>query len=358
MNIIYSEAMPIVKASNLPTYDRLIKEGRPILPTDRAVTQDIRELHIGFCNLMPDAAMEATERQWFRLIGESNRVAQIYIHPFTLPVFERGQDTQTHIDAYYENFETLKTAGLDALIVTGANEETNPHVSDIDTWHPLKELLEWAYDNVASTICSCLASHGLMTYYHGQKPSWRDTKKWGVFSHKVTQRDHPLIRGMNTRLDVPHSRFSEISRSQYDKAGMNVLIETGTQDVHLAVSPDGFRQICLQGHPEYDTSSLMKEYKRDVGWYQTGQMAHYPPLPANYFNDEIIHILDGVKEKILAGEKADFPEEEITALLDNTWADSARSFIAGWIGHVYQTTNVDRQKLFMDGIDPNNPLNL
>ena len=358
MIIIYSKAMPIVKASNLPTYDRLIKEGRPILPTDRAITQDIRELHIGFCNLMPDAAMEATERQWFRLIGESNRVAQIYIHPFTLPVFERGEDMQEHIGKHYETFEALKAEGLDALIVTGANEETNPHVSDIDTWHPLKELLEWAYDNVASTICSCLASHALMTYYHVQKPSWRDTKKWGVFSHKVTQREHPLIRGMNTRLDVPHSRFSEISRAQYDDAGMTVLIETNEQDVHMAVSKDGLRQICLQGHPEYDTSSLMKEYKRDVGWYQAGKMAHYPPLPANYFNDEIIHILYDIKQKILSGENVDFPEEDINALLDNTWADSARSFIAGWIGHVYQTTNVDRQKLFMDNIDPDNPLNI
>jgi len=27
--------------------------------------------------MMPDAAMEATERQWFRLIGESNRVAHM-----------------------------------------------------------------------------------------------------------------------------------------------------------------------------------------------------------------------------------------------------------------------------------------
>jgi len=347
--------MPIVKRSHLPTYDRLSDAGHPVINSGRAEKQDIRELHIGFCNIMPDAALEATERQWFRLIGESNRVAQIYIHPFTLPVFDRDTDAAKHIEQYYETLEDIKKSGLDALIITGANEETNPHVSDIETWHPLKELLEWSYDNVTSTICSCLASHALMTYNHNEKPKWRETKKWGVFSHKVNDRHHPLMRGMNTKFDVPHSRFSEIEYDQFKKAGMTILAEGAEQAVHLAVSNDGFRQICMQGHPEYDTYSLLKEYKRDQEWFTSGQSDIKPPYPDNYFNDEI-------KSLILECEKnsadKEFPEGEITALLDNTWADSARSFMAAWIGHVYQTTNFDRQKQFMDGIDPQNPLNI
>ncbi len=346
--------MPIVKRSDLPTYDRLIREGRPVLPPDRAATQDIRELHIGFCNLMPDAALEATERQWFRLIGESNRIAQIFIHPFTLDVFERGKDAKNHINAYYDKFEDLKELGLDALIVTGANEETNPHVSDIETWAPLKELLEWSYENVTSTICSCLASHALMTYYHGQKPSWRKKKMWGVFPHKVLDRNHPLIRGMNTKFDVPHSRFSEITPEQFDKAGMTTLIQSDEGGVHLAVSKDGFRQICLQGHPEYDRVSLFKEYKRDLQWFVEGTIDYEPPYPAHYFSDEIKNILENYKNN----QDKEFPEKEIEDLLDNTWADSARSFLSGWIGHVYQVTNVDRAKQFMDGIDPDNPLGM
>lgn len=350
--------MPIVKTSNLPTYDRLLMEGRPVLPQNRATTQDIRELHIGFCNLMPDAALEATERQWFRLIGESNRVTQIYVHPFTLPVFERGADAQAHIDQYYDTPEDLKVQGLDALIVTGANEETNPHVSDVATWGELKNLLAWSYENVTSTICSCLASHALMTYNHNQKPSWRDNKMWGVFSHRVLERNHPLVSGMNTKFDVPHSRFSEITRDQYDAAGMRVLVESRKGGVHMAVSVDGFRQICLQGHPEYDMLSLLKEYKRDVGWYQAGQMDYYPPFPAHYFGPKAQALLENIKTRILDGEKVDFPENEIEELLENTWADSARSFLASWIGHVYQVTNMDRTKQFMDGINPNNPLGI
>ena len=53
-----------------------------------------------------------------------------------------------------------------------------------------------------------------------------------------------------------------------------------------------------------------------------------------------------------------FPEDEVTALLDNSWADSARSAVGAWIGLIYQTTHIDRRKLFMDGVDPANPLGI
>jgi len=350
--------MPIVKNSDLPTFTRLIDEGRPVLPSDRALQQDIRELHIGFLNMMPDAAMEATERQFFRLIGESNRVAQIYIHPFTLPVVNRSKEAQAHIDTFYESFEKIQEEGLDALVITGANEETNPHVSDENFWSPLKEALAWAHENVTSTICSCLASHAALTYSYGQEPTWRESKRWGVFRHRVIERQNPMVRGMNTIFDVPHSRHSEITRDQFEKAGMRILVESEQAGVHMATSKDGFRLICFQGHPEYDTSSLFKEYKREVNLYIDGKREDYPPFPENYLSPHQEDILSAYKDGILKGDFSEFPEQEIISHLENTWADSARSVLASWIGQVYQLTNVDRKKLFMDGVDPENPLGL
>lgn len=348
--------MPIVKHSDLPTYDRLIAEGRLVMPKDRAIHQDIRELHIGFCNMMPDAALEATERQFFRLIGESNRVAQLYIHPFTLPVVKRSAETQKHLDQYYETFENLKKSGLDALVITGANEETNPHVSDETFWHPLRDLLAWAHDNVTSTICSCLASHAALTYSYGQPPGWRDDKRWGVFRHRVLDRKHPLVRGMNTIFDVPHSRYSEITPEQFEKAGMRILVQSPEAGVHMATSRDGFRLICFQGHPEYDDFSLLKEYRREVQNYLSGERPDYPPLPEGYFSDEASAMAIDHQDAVLSKRATDFPEDKISTLLENTWADSARSVMSAWIGLVYQVTHVDRKKPFMDGIDPNDPL--
>ena len=54
--------MPLVEHSKLPTFSRLREDGHEVLTLDRAMHQDIRELHIGFLNLMPNAAFKATER--------------------------------------------------------------------------------------------------------------------------------------------------------------------------------------------------------------------------------------------------------------------------------------------------------
>jgi homoserine O-succinyltransferase len=64
-------------------------------------------------------------------------------------------------------------------------------------------------------------------------------KRWGVFSHVLVDRTHPLVVEMNTRFDVPHSRFNEIFRD--DMESKLQFAESPQAGVHLAVSPDGFR---------------------------------------------------------------------------------------------------------------------
>ena len=109
--------MPLVAHNDLPTFDRLRAEGIRVLPSSRALHQHIRELHIGLLNMMPDAALSATERQFFRLVGESNPIAQFYVHPFTLPELKRSTEAQDYIERYYEpaEFLELKRIGLEEL---------------------------------------------------------------------------------------------------------------------------------------------------------------------------------------------------------------------------------------------------
>ena len=68
--------MPLVAHTSLPSFEDLRASGEDILTLDSALHQDIRELHIGFLNMMPDAALRATERQFLRLVGNSNKIAQ------------------------------------------------------------------------------------------------------------------------------------------------------------------------------------------------------------------------------------------------------------------------------------------
>ncbi|CAG1023069.1 partial Homoserine O-succinyltransferase, partial [Methylococcales bacterium] len=100
--------MPLVAHTDLPTFRRLHDEGEEILTPDRASHQCIRELHIGLLNIMPDAALEATERQFFRLVGACNQIAQFHVHPFTIDGLERSPAAWEHIHRYYESFEQIK----------------------------------------------------------------------------------------------------------------------------------------------------------------------------------------------------------------------------------------------------------
>ena len=354
--------MPLVAHTALPTFTRLRMEGQNVLTPERATHQHIRELHIGLLNMMPDAAIEATERQFFRLVGEANPIAQFYVHPFTLDELPRGDKARAHIDAYYETFDQIREQGLDALIITGANV-SHPDLAQEPFWDPLTEVVDWAYGNVTSVLCSCLATHAVVQSHHGQKRTHMGEKLWGVYSHRVLDPHHPLVNDINTRFDVPHSRYNQISREQFDRAGLKVLAESEDAGVHLAVSRDGLRVVYFQGHPEYDTISLIKEYKREVNLYIAGQRPDYPPFPENYFSLRSQAIFNEYRERMEAARARgdalpEFPEDLVLPTLDNTWHDTAEAVIGNWIGLVYQVTHQVRSIPFMDGIDPEDPLGL
>ncbi len=353
--------MPLVAHNNLPSFNRLKQRGQEILPLDRALKQDIRELHVGLLNMMPDAALQVTERQFMRLVGNSNQIAQFYVHIFSVPGLIRSDETQAYIEKYYTTFDKVKEEGLDALIITGANV-ANPSLDQENFWQPLTEVIEWAQDHVTSTMCSCLSTHALMKYFYQIDRQPRETKKWGVFEHRVTQPFHPLLREINTRFDVPHSRWNTITEKQFTDANLTVLIRSFDDEVHMAVSPDQLRMVYFQGHPEYDINSLLKEYKRDVMLYLDGQ-GDQPPYPENYFSVEAREIADKYLEQAqLAIENEDplpeFPDDAFLEYLDNTWGDTAKAIFNNWLGAVYQVTNVIRNKPFADDVDPNNPLGI
>ena len=354
--------MPLVASSGLPTFEALKREGETVIPGEVALKQDIRELHVGLLNMMPDTALAATERQFFRLVGQSNQIAQFYVHPFTFRELTRSREAQAYVARYYESFEAIKEQGLDALIITGA-KPPSADLAAAPFWKPLIKVIDWAYEHVTSTLCSCLATHAVLQFRYGQTRRSLGFKRWGVYTHRVVDRAHPLVADVNTRFDVPHSRFFGVFREQFEAAGLRILAESETAGVHLAVSADGLRLVFNQGHPEYDTVSLLKEYKRDVSVYFRGAAEAFPPFVENYFRPQVRAILEEYRDRVESAKQAGrempaFPEELITPRLDNTWHDTAEAVINNWIGKVYQVTNIDRKRPFADGVDPNDPLGL
>jgi homoserine O-succinyltransferase len=198
-------------------------------------------------------------------------------------------------------------------------------------------------------------------HYHDIDRRHLDQKQWGVYSHKVTDPGHPLLRDINTRFDAPHSRYNDVSREQFESAGMHVLAESSDVGVHLAVSPDRFRVICFQGHPEYAAISLLKEYKREVFRYLNAEREKKPRVPENYFTADgekiaTAHIDSVIQAKANGTAPPAFPEAELLQFADNTWGDTGKAIVNNWLGLVYQLTSLDRCEQFMPGVDPKNPL--
>ena len=354
--------MPLVAHNGLPTFQRLRDRGQLVLSAERASQQDIRELHIGLLNMMPDAALAATEQQFIKLVGASNQIAQFFVYPFSIPELNRGPDALKHIGEHYFDFADLREQGLDALIITGANV-ANPSLDEEAFWDPLIEISRWAETNVASILCSCLATHALVKYSYGIDRQRLPTKKWGVYNHRINRPDHPLMWEINTRFDAPHSRYNEVSTEQFESAGLSVLVDSDDAGAHLVVSPDQFRVVYFQGHPEYDAISLLKEYKREVFRYLDGERDDAPGFPENYFSDKAgaaasAYLHDALQAQRSEKDLPEFPEGALQALVDNTWGDTGKAIINNWLGLVYQLTNPDRHQQFMQGVDPDDPLKL
>jgi len=310
--------MPLVAHRPLAALDRLRAEGQEILDVERAHRQDIRELHIGLLNIMPDGALKATERQFLRLIGNS-------------PAAE----------------------GLAAIIFTG----TNPVHADLaqeDYWSHVQRVFDWADKNVTSVLCSCLASHLALRHFYGIPRLRRANKLFGVYSHRVLDRSHPMLTNINTRFDMPHSRWNDVGAESFAACGLPVLVAGEESGVAMASSPDGFRQIYFQGHPEYDHNSLLKEYRRDLQQYREGNSERAPYLPEHYLTPAGIRLANAY---LASGAPiSDFPEAALLEEVDVTWRDTAKALFANWLGLVYQLTHQDRRLQFMDGIAPADPL--
>lgn len=354
--------MPLVRHIPLPTFDSLSDQGQEVLTLSRALKQDIRELHIGLLNMMPDAALRVTEQQFMRLIGNSNQIAQLYVHPFQIPGLRRAGSAKRYVEQYYETFAKMKEEGLDALVITGANPQF-PTLDQEPFWEPLQQVIAWAFENVTSVLCSCLATHALVKYLYGIERQPLAKKKWGVYSHRIAPNGHPLLRGINTRFDVPHSRYNEVTRAQLEAAELKILVATPEDDIHVATSPDQFRLVFFQGHPEYDFNSLLKEYKREVTRFAEGERPDYPPHPENYFSREAAALADAHQVAVLQAKARrqpvpEFPEAAIAHHLDNTWGDTGKALFNNWLGLVYQLTDLDRKTAFCPGIDPDDPLGM
>lgn len=301
--------MPIRIADNLPARHVLESEGIFVMEENRALSQDIRPLHIVILNLMPDK--ETTETQLLRTL--SNTPIQIDIDLLRISTHESKHTSKEHLIKYYETFDEIKDRYYDGFIITGAPVEQMPF-EEVDYWDELVMIMEWSKTHVYSTMHICWGAMAGLYYHYGIPKYDLPEKCFGVFEHSMTySKPVKLFRGFNDVFFVPHSRHTEIRRDDIAKVdALRILSESPESGVY-AVSDRKGRQFFITGHSEYDRYTLDSEYKRDV------KLGRPIKLPLNYYRDNN-------------------PENEPVML----WRASATLLFTNWLNYyVYQETPFD-----------------
>jgi homoserine O-succinyltransferase len=180
------------------------------------------------------------------------------------------------IAKHYITLDELHAAPPDALIFSGA-EPARTNLRDELFWPGLAELLDWSKAHRIPTLFSCLAAHAAVLHFDGIERRRLAQKTFGVFEH-ATVADHVWLRGTPRRYNVAHSRWNDLDAKDLIAGGYQVLSRGAQTGVDIFVPAAGAPMLFLQGHPEYEETALLGEYKRDLRRYESGQSA-YNPLP-------------------------------------------------------------------------------
>lgn len=302
--------MPLRLPDQLPAIELLKKENIFVMNETRAHTQMVRPLQIVVLNLMP--LKITTETDLVRLL--SNTPLQIEINFMRLKSHTPKNTPVEHMQMFYKSFKELSLQKWDGMIVTGAPIELLPF-EDVEYWEEIKTIFNWARTHVTSILYICWAAQaGLYHFYNIPKHTLSE-KKFGIFRQYPLIPDLPIFRGFDDSFMMPHSRHTEVRRSDIEKEpALQVIAESAESGVSMIMARGG-REFFITGHLEYAPDTLDKEYKRDFGKRQD------VAKPLHYYRDD-----DPKKGPVVS------------------WRSHANLFFCNWINYyVYQETpyNID-----------------
>jgi len=311
--------------------DRPIKSPA-LAPAQHAFERVEGELAIGLINNMPDSALKATERQFMRLVQAAAGDIRVNFHCFSLPAVARSRQASEHIAHDYADISDLDRLGIDGLIVTGA-EPVAPSLPDEPFWGPLTEIIDWARTNTRSTIWSCLAAHAAVLHLDGVDRHRLNEKCSGVYYCAKTN-DGWLTRDLPATLKVSHSRYNELRENELTARGYEILTRSDIAGVDIFAKQLESCFIFFQGHPEYDASSLQREYMRDLARFLSRERDGYPNIPAGYFDAATVAQLERFERRARANRDPVLAAElpGLTLRPDIAAGTAANTIFRNWLG--------------------------
>lgn len=300
---------------------------------------DVNCVTVGLINNMPDAALKSTERQFVELMRESTRGTVVRLLLFSIPEVPRSDTALADMAGRYRDVSELWDTQVDGLIVTGT-EPRSRNLNDEPYWDALGQVIDWAREHTASTIWSCLAAHAAVLRSDGIDRQLLPEKCSGVFDCEMVER-HPITRGVAMPMPIPHSRLNDLPERALKSCGYRILTQSPAVGVDMFVKQERSFNVFLQGHPEYEADSLLREYRRDIDRYLRGERDHYPEAPQGYLSEEAMARTNSFRRRALTDRDSKlikaFPMGELEASLQSRWRGAAAAIYQNWFAYLKES---------------------
>jgi homoserine O-succinyltransferase/O-acetyltransferase len=151
-----------------------------------------------------------------------------------------------------------------------------------------------------------------------------------------------LTEGLEAEVQIPASRWNTVPNDAVIDAGYEIAINADVTGWTVATRRDEERTFVLvQGHPEYDPSSLLREYRRDAGRYVRNERDEMPCLPYHCVANEDWERLERFHHEVVLDERdleqfEAFPFDDLAARAPWPWRAMATRFFTNWVSSVTQ----------------------
>ena len=287
---------------------------------------------VGLVNNMPESASAGAERQFHSLLMAAFPARQVHLRRLTCLDTPRQMPEP---EGRPERYDALDDGPLpDALIVTGA-EPIARNLSDEPIWPGVTWIADWAMAHGVPVIWSCLAGHAAAQYLDCVERVRLPGKLSGLFVSKLAEGLDWVSTGLPAGIAMPQSRYHGIPDGVLERSGYRVLVHSAATGADAFTKQAGADFLFLQGHPEYDADTLMREYRRDMRRYLSGARATLPAIPHSYFEPRTEQSLAALAQRA-AADRALVDVTELNAILATApmsapWRVPASRLIGTWL---------------------------
>jgi len=249
----------------------------------------VPRLEIGLVNNMPDGAVSAAERQFRGRLEALAPEFDIRVRLFRLQSVARSAFTLSKMNGRYENAARLAEFDLDAVIVTGA-EPRAADLRDEPYWREFEALVGQVVARSLPCLWSCLAAHAAVLCLDGVARRRLGVKRAGVFAWRRLE-EPPALAGLPPQGLTPHSRYNDLAADDLAAKGYDIVSWSPRAGVDMFVKRCGGEFLFVQGHPEYEADTLLREYRRDLARWMEGE-GPPPAVPSGYLPPALERTLD------------------------------------------------------------------